>query len=210
MDEIHRAVIKSYHKVRIQSHGNETAESAGWNNQDEATKRYELLLDVANMDRSQVLELGCGYGGILSLMDARYEEVSYLGCDLVEDFIHQAREKYADRPLTQFEIADYSESDLGEADFVIASGAFSYDAPNGLDHKPFYYNAIKYYFSRCRKAMAFNVLLSDRFDGSGVLVTYDLDQIQARCEAMTGGNFRTASHPDLPHEMTFYLYKHPA
>ncbi len=64
---------------------------------------------------SNVVEIGCGTGDIISRLEPR----SGLGIDVSDEMIRIARKKHADKPTIKFERADISQSkELFNADFV--------------------------------------------------------------------------------------------
>lgn len=87
-------------------------------------------LEPAPVDRCRVLELGCGDGGNLLPMAFTFPNSTFVGFDLAETPIAMGQEPIAELGLKnlRLEAADILElgSDLGEFDYIIAHGVYSW------------------------------------------------------------------------------------
>ena len=97
-------------------------------------------LDVAVPERCRVLELGCGDGFNLAAMAAAYPESSYTGVDYSADAVTRGRQLVADLGLKQVRLEtadiralDQLEPRLGEFDYIIAHGVYSWVPPDVRD-----------------------------------------------------------------------------
>ena len=95
-----------------------------------ATKGWLRGMDVAPPDHCRVLELGCGDGFNLVVMAQRYPKAHYTGLDYAADAIERGRRMVEELGLSQvrLEAADIRNlpPDLGEFDYIIAHGVFSW------------------------------------------------------------------------------------
>ncbi len=80
--------------------------------------------------RARVLELGCGAGGHLVPMARQLPEGEFVGLDLAQTAIRDARALAAAEGLTnvRFDVADILDlpDDLGTFDYIVAHGVFSW------------------------------------------------------------------------------------
>ena len=84
----------------------------------------------APIERCRVLELGCGQGANLIPVAFEFPESEFVGIDLSEPAIEEGREFVAGLGLTniRMDAADIMDlgSDLGEFDYIIAHGVYSW------------------------------------------------------------------------------------
>jgi methyltransferase-like protein/cyclopropane fatty-acyl-phospholipid synthase-like methyltransferase len=91
-------------------------------------------LDPAPPDRARVLELGCADGGNLIPMAAELTESRFLGIDLSPRQIESGRAMVAELALGNLELQAMSildiDQSLGEFDYIICHGVFSWVTPD--------------------------------------------------------------------------------
>ncbi|MCC6869946.1 MAG: class I SAM-dependent methyltransferase [Burkholderiales bacterium] len=90
-------------------------------------------MQPAALAGARVLELGCGSGGNLIPMAAAMPEATFVGIDLAPRHIEIARARVAELGLANIELRaadllDVADS-LGEADYIIAHGVYSWVPP---------------------------------------------------------------------------------
>jgi SAM-dependent methyltransferase len=95
-------------------------------------------LDVPDVSRARVLEIGCAAGGNLLPFAVGHPAARVMGIDLSQVQINQGRTRVADLGLDNLElvagdIARMDLASLGEFDFVIAHGVYSWVPPNVQD-----------------------------------------------------------------------------
>jgi len=92
-------------------------------------------LEPAPPDACRLLELGCGDGGNLVPMAYALPGSAFAGVDLSGTAVERAREFAAALALAnlRLEHADLSALDLGEFDYVVAHGVYSWIAPPERD-----------------------------------------------------------------------------
>jgi len=91
--EYQEAMVQQ-HRDWTQKHGlNEKA--LGWGSEEGMLARYNAacqvldLISPPGLVQKTVLDVGCGYGGLLRVAELRFPK-RYVGIDLVEEFIHEA------------------------------------------------------------------------------------------------------------------------
>jgi SAM-dependent methyltransferase len=117
------AGAERYYTAKLREHG-ATPRGVDWNDERTQQVRFDLLLELVG-DAEEPFSLndyGCGYGALLDSLASRYADFSYVGCDISEAMVAEARTRYADEHRARF-TSDSAE--LDRADFTLASGLFN-------------------------------------------------------------------------------------
>ena len=121
--------VKQYFEERLTAHG-ATPRGADWNSQASQEIRFDQLLKVVDNPAGSsepqpftLLDYGCGYGALANYMKSRGYSFRYLGYDLLESMVVEARQVFKDRPECRF---SSNLEELGQADFSVISGVFQY------------------------------------------------------------------------------------
>ncbi len=69
-----------------------------------------------------VLDFGCGLAHFKSFLDRHFEDVSYTGVDMMEEFLQHNKKKFAD---AFFILPEEFKQECKEYDYVFSSGAFN-------------------------------------------------------------------------------------
>lgn len=123
LDDVH-AGIERHYTACIRAHG-PTPRGVDWESLATQQMRMVQLLKVCDWSRPLTLnDLGCGYGALLALLDARHRStpVDYLGVDLSAPMVAAARRRWKNRPATEFVVGSESPR---VADYSVASGVFN-------------------------------------------------------------------------------------
>ena len=88
--------------------------------------RFESLLSFFDCRNKSILDIGCGFGDLNRILQKLYgSEYSYVGLDLVDEFIKEARLRYHGGNI-EFILADYLGYNFTERyDIIIGSGIFN-------------------------------------------------------------------------------------
>jgi SAM-dependent methyltransferase len=101
-----------------------------WSSAGSQLLRFAQLLKFVEWDGAPaLLDYGCGYGALAKQLCATDEAFSYTGFDLAGEMIVAAREQVADARCT----FTSEESELGVADYTVASGIFNVKLDAGED-----------------------------------------------------------------------------
>lgn len=114
--------------------------------------RYRELVSDLNFERKSVLDVGCGFGDIITYIERKTKKFNYTGVDLVPEFVEVAKKKH---PKHNFFIRDYFSNPLKESfDIVITSGTLNSNIEDAINFRK---KAIKTIFKRANEAAAFNM-----------------------------------------------------
>jgi SAM-dependent methyltransferase len=200
MNPIEKANIVYYHRKRMKEE-TELVRQLGWNDVASQQKRFEVLCSIADLSRNTILDIGCGMGDLKEYIDARFEEVVYLGIDHVEEFIDHANHRFGRSKTAFFKRADFITDRLPEVDYIFASGALNYQTSSHL----FPYRIIEKLYQCARKGVAFNLLDAETFPSDNLLKSYNRYVILSFC-------LRLATRAELvtgylPEDFTIMMYK---
>jgi len=180
-----------------------------WNNKKNTELRYRSMLEIfANhfKKKPSLLDIGCGYGGLLQEIKKRKIILNYTGLDVVPEMITLAQKKH---PSSKFINKDiFSLSSKKQYDFVIANGLFTQKLKaTNKDMEKFMFRLINKMWSLSKEGIAFNILTSQvDFKNPGNFY-YDPAVLINKTKKMT--RFFKINHDYPIFEYTFYLYKKP-
>ncbi len=180
MDTLEKARIHYYHQQSCY-HSTDSAQHVGWTNKTAQINRFKAMSHFQDLTNCVLLDVGCGIGDLKSFLDERYSNFTYLGIDLISDFIKKAQARFADKENTFFIQADFIVDGLPEVDHIIVSGALNYQTDDLL----FPYSAIVKLFSRAHQSMSFNLLSEESVTPSPWLKGYDKNEILNFCKHLT-------------------------
>lgn len=112
-----------YYRRLLREHG-PGPRALGYNRDNQAI-RFGQVHKFFDLQESEVLDVGCGYGSFYGyLRDSDVKVRSYLGIDLVKDFIDEADKTYGS-PSARFELTDFFSLPNEEiCDYSVAFGTF--------------------------------------------------------------------------------------
>ncbi|MEM7173931.1 MAG: class I SAM-dependent methyltransferase [Bacteroidota bacterium] len=151
--------LAEHYQNRFQQYG-ATPQGIHWRNQEDLSIRYERMLNVMDslyaIQKPTLLDVGCGYGGLLTHMQKRKIYIAYTGVDIVPELIEEAKNNH---PKHDFHIQDLADMDYQEAfDYVVCNGIFTLkNKINLIEMNQFVREGIKKLFKACRVGIAFNI-----------------------------------------------------
>lgn len=132
MDEkaLDNSPLKEYYSKRFYKYGaNKLA--LGWDKGKQSERFHQLTSDF-DLNNKKILDIGCGFGDLVEYLDANsVDGYSYIGIDLVKEFIDIAQEREAKRLKGNKRKVDFICGDFlnfnekNISDFVFASGIFN-------------------------------------------------------------------------------------
>jgi SAM-dependent methyltransferase len=150
--------IQNYYTTSIKSHGI-SAKGVDWNESEGQISRYRQLLKVTEgAEVFSILDYGCGYGALVSILKGLNVNFNYLGLDISPLMIQAAINSNSHHENIKFEEA--SEISIA-SDFVVASGVFSVKLSSSQKSwKKYIHNTLDSFNEFSNKGFAFNCLSS--------------------------------------------------
>jgi SAM-dependent methyltransferase len=146
--------VVDYYERRLREHG-ATAAGVDWNSEESQRQRFVELCRLIE-DGHTVLDVGCGYGGLLEHLQSVGWSGDYIGFDLSSEMVNAARRRHPDQG--RFVTSMPPEH---SADIVVASGLFNVKLDtDDAEWKSYVNQTILSMYDRCRVGLAFNLLTS--------------------------------------------------
>jgi len=197
-----------YYKQCFNKYG-ATPKGISWPDKLDNEIRYAKMINVVDqlykITNLSLLDVGCGYGGLLDYMIDNSINIKYIGLDLVPESITYAREKHHE---TQFHIMDALDMDYDECfDYVVNNGIFTLknDVSN-IHMDKFVRTLIKKMFKAARVGIAFNMFSTHvNFFSNKNFYKNPLETL-AFCLSELSNNIKI-DHSYKLFEYTVYVYK---
>ncbi|MDP4026007.1 methyltransferase domain-containing protein [Methylobacterium sp. NEAU 140] len=188
-----------------------TSEGVDWGSDaNKLMTRYQNMINVirfAEYDRPSLLDVGCGYGGLLDFIKERKLDIIYTGIDGAQNMIRWAKSHHASNHGTfiSSEFMDFSPEAC--FDYVVCNGILTQklDVTN-LDMDIYAAKLIKRMFQTCNIGVAFNIMTTKSNYYSKNLYYRSPVEILAWCLSEVTGNIKI-DHSYGMYEYTVYLYK---
>lgn len=148
--------IRSYFEGKLASYG-PTPQGVDWNSDASQEIRFEQLIKVCDTSQEfSINDYGCGYGALIDYLTHQNYKFQYVGFDIVEKMLHEARKLHGDNPLCSFTT---QEVDLPVADYTIESGIFNLRLEaNEADWREYVLETLGKMNSLSKKGFSFNLL----------------------------------------------------
>jgi SAM-dependent methyltransferase len=150
--------VSRYYSGKIRAHG-PNPRGVDWNSPEGQILRFDQLGKICDPARPyRLIDLGCGYGSLLDYLRRRGDRFDYLGLDLSEAMIAEARRLHPAEPADSFRVGDRGDE---PADYVLASGTFNVkqQTPDGAWHD-YIVDTLRLMAGMARRGFAFNLLTS--------------------------------------------------
>lgn len=149
------------YRSRYQVHGY-SPKTLGWDKGRQFI-RFDVLTSRYDFTGKRILDIGCGFGDLnLTLREKFGPTYSYLGIDLVDDLVGEARRRYGNDRV-HFEVGDFLALPLAaDFDYVVASGVFNHRL-EAADNEVVIEDSIARSLELARDGLAFD-FLSDKVD----------------------------------------------
>jgi SAM-dependent methyltransferase len=145
--------IKKFYIEQLSKFGLDDIKSMGWTKKKEYSKRFKIASTVAKEIKGNVLDVGCGFGGLYSyLKRLKQKNFQYLGVDILSEMVQIARIK---NPLARFKVADILKQDLGKFDYIFCIGSLNLA---GNDHHNYFLKMVKRMIEMADKAVVLSFL----------------------------------------------------
>lgn len=160
MKNINHKMIDSYRQL-FKQHGY-SPKSLGWDKGKQFLRFHQLTSDW-DLQQSSVLDVGCGFGDFNKYLQLlKIDNYSYLGIDVVEDFIIEAKKHYSDKKI-EFVHLDFMDLKSEQRfDYAIASGTFNHKI-DGVDGYDMIYENMRKMLEYSNRAISID-FISDKVD----------------------------------------------
>ncbi|MCO6432093.1 MAG: class I SAM-dependent methyltransferase [Deltaproteobacteria bacterium] len=156
------SVLKAHYSATFKHFG-ATAAGVDWGPQSEVELRYDRMLALVSstMNKSSecpaVLDVGCGFGGLIGYAEGRGFNLRYTGIDLCDNMIQHARKSF---PRHEFICGDiFHLPENRTFDFLLCNGVLTQKLNvSTADMDRYAERLIKKMFSHCTVGIAFNVM----------------------------------------------------
>lgn len=201
--------LKEHYEATFRSSG-PTSQGVDWGEDESRLElRYEKMLAVvSDGDVPAILDVGCGFGGLLGYAQSKGIRVDYTGIDVAENMIQWARDTYSD---AEFVCGDALEVEFGRRfDYVICNGILTQklDVP-GTTMDQFAGRLIRRMFDLCDRGVGFNVMTTKVNFFSNNLYYRNPAELFSWCLTEITPYLRI-DHAYPLYEYTMYLYRNPA
>ncbi|HDZ19915.1 hypothetical protein LCGC14_0094930 [marine sediment metagenome] len=172
MDDDH---VRRHYEPRI-GPDRPSHEIADWADVASQEARFGVLADGVDLARRSLLDVGCGTGDLVAYLMGRGVAVDYLGVDLIEKMIVEARRRH---PAAAFECVDpFQPGALAgrQFDVVFASGVFNLDAGDNREDLP---RRVGRLLELSREALVFNLLHARETDRYEYCFYWDPTDVRA-------------------------------
>tara|TARA_Y100001958_G_C21243317_1_gene572051 strand:+ start:629 stop:1267 length:639 start_codon:yes stop_codon:yes gene_type:complete len=156
------------------------------------------------LKKGTLLDFGCGFGDLASFLKKEDLDITYNGCDVVEDFIEVARKKNPEGFFFNTEVDSKINEDY---DYIISSGVFNFlYTKNSKDHEAFVFNTLDNLFSKTKKVLSVDFLspevnykIEDSYHQEFIeLINFIISKLSRRFEI---------NHTYLPYEYCVHIFK---
>ena len=170
--------------------------------------RFEILTQI-DSNLNSVLDIGCGLGDLWAFMRSKGDQSSYLGLDIVPEFVEHANARFNDNSKAQL-LNSLEALPLGY-DYALLSGVFNNRVEKNWE---FMTKTLKRMYEASNKGIAFNAMsiFVDYFDPE--LYYVDPTKLINFCKKELGGHpvlrhDYILSKDGFPFEFVLYVYKSP-
>jgi SAM-dependent methyltransferase len=200
--------LRRHYSDKFASHG-PTSEGVDWGpNEERMLLRYDKMLSViADVPETKLslLDVGCGYGGLLTFMGKLGMQVDYTGIDVAENMIEWATQN---QPAGKFLCGDALEFNFDrDYDYVVANGVLTQKLQtSSVDMDRFASKLIRRMFATCRYGIAFNVMSTKVNFFANNLYYRSPTELFAWCISEISPHIRI-DHAYPLYEYTVYIYR---
>ena len=127
----------------------ESHRSLHWSTVENQQKRFDILMEIGELQGKKILDIGCGMGDFFGHLQAAGIRAEMTGYDIVEEFLHVAKRRY---PRGTFKPINLSRSSTHEKfDYVFSSGLFAFG------NMTFFETMVKKAYTSSRIGYGFNI-----------------------------------------------------
>jgi len=193
--KVHDSIFNHYTELYYK-HGVNPA-SLGWPKGRQSI-RFKVMSEIGNLKNSKILDVGCGFGDLLTFLKKNKISVRYVGVDINQKFIEISKEKH---PKNNFQVRDIEKKKFNQKfDWVFAIGT-----TNMAGSHEYIKNLLTEMFSISRKGVAMDFMstyVDFRRKGSFHASPEKVFKIAKKLSKRV-----IIRHDYLPFEFCVYIYK---
>ena len=128
--------VKNFYNERFKEKG-DVLESVGWGNPESQKLRFDILFRNIEVNGKTILDVGCGFGDLISYLQEKGFHFKYIGIDISSELLKVANERHKDNKNISFyegDILTIPPSLLQEIDISVLSGALTYKIEDNLSY----------------------------------------------------------------------------
>ena len=210
MDPISKA-LEQHYSAKFSLHG-PSPEGVDWcSDETRMFLRYVKMLNIANFapgNPTSLLDVGCGYGGLLQFAIGKHVDLDYTGIDVADNMIEWAVGNLPSGRFLHGDMLDYKFD--RQFDYVVCNGILTQKlAAAGLEMDQFANQLIRQMFSLCTIGIAFNVMTTKVNYYSNNLYYRNPAELLSWCLSEITPHLKL-DHSYPLYEYTIYLYRNSA
>ncbi len=202
--------MKLHHEKVFATYG-ATPRGLDWSEREtDLILRYDKMLDLVQngqkLNRTpRLLDVGCGYGGLLEHIRARNLDIDYSGIDICEPMIVEAKRRL---PGVTFFCGDILEAkDIGTYDYLVCNGIMTQKLDASIPQmNAFVRSLVRRMYELSSEGVAFNLMSSRVNFMVGNLFYCSPVEILSWCMTELSPNV-ALNHAYPLYEFTTYVYK---
>ncbi|MFT6910130.1 MAG: SAM-dependent methyltransferase [Oleiphilaceae bacterium] len=134
----------------------------GWGSDEQQRYRFEQVLRGVSLEGKSVLDIGCGFGDLLSYcLDARCKPASYIGWDINTDLITEAKKLHPSSTFTVLNLAEQAPKSP-VANVGVMLGVLNFNFEGNYDNKKFTKMMLKKAFTSVSESLVVDFLSTYR------------------------------------------------
>lgn len=201
--------LKEHYENRFELHG-PSSKGVDWGeNETNLNFRYQKMIAVLPSQNTSppptLLDVGCGFGGLLHYANSMGIDFCYSGIDIAANMVEWARKNY---PNNEFCLGDILKTDFNKKyDYVICNGILTQKLETpGLIMDVFAHKLIKRLYDLCNIGIAFNVMTTKVNYFSNNLYYRNPVELFAWCISEISPHIKI-DHSYPLYEYTVYVYR---
>lgn len=164
---------------------------------------FKVKFDIGNLNKTRILDVGCGFGHMLDYLQAWNIDAQYTGVDICPEFIDVARQRH---PKADFRLLNILETDIEETwDWVFLVGAFNYSTTDARLWWHYVQRMMKRMYDLCSQGVAADFLSS--YVDFKKENAFHIRPENVFSFAKTITRRVALRHDYMPYDFTVYLYR---